>query len=285
MMKCVIIPSQLLFMNYLIRQKFFLEGKVGVGVVGTELGFPEVIAVRTAANGKERRRLDALGDGESGEEVPPFLKVFNEIFGGRENIGDDDGAADEIFEISFGVSFENVFGGLPLPWFDEASEEVVVVFVNQRIAFSLCDVLILGEFGAWHDGEDAFGDDGSSIPCIEFSSQIVNLVLPEVGRCGKGAGKVAVEGAVADGRFRLVGVAGEDAAKGSGECGKDTAAAVACLHIFLHEAGQVDGVVRKGRPSSASAVSSMKSPIGTVRSWQPRFLASSAARPFVSSEL
>lgn len=74
------------FMNYLIRQKFFLEGKVGVGVVGTELGFPEVIAVRTAANGKERRRLDALGDGESGEEVPPFLKVFNEIFGGRENI-------------------------------------------------------------------------------------------------------------------------------------------------------------------------------------------------------
>lgn len=109
----------------------------------------------------------------------------------------------------------------------------------------MCDVLILGEFGAWHDGEDAFGDDGSSIPCIEFSSQIVNLVLPEVGRCGKGAGKVAVEGAVADGRFRLVGVAGEDAAKGSGECGEDTAAAVACLHIFLHEAGQVDGVVRK----------------------------------------
>ena len=70
MMKCAIIPSQLLFMNYLIRQKFFLEGKVGVGVVGTELGFPEVIAVRTAADGKERRRLDALGDGESGEEVP-----------------------------------------------------------------------------------------------------------------------------------------------------------------------------------------------------------------------
>lgn len=135
MMKCAIIPSQLLFMNYLICQKFFLEGKVGVGVVGTELGFPEVIAVRTAADGKERRRLDALGDGESGEEVPPFLKVFNEIFGGRENVGDDDGAADEIFEISFGVSFENVFGGLPLPWFDEASEEVVVVFVNQGSPF------------------------------------------------------------------------------------------------------------------------------------------------------
>ena len=53
-MKCAIIPSQLLFMNYLICQKFFLEGKVGVGVVGTELGFPEVIAVRTAADGKER---------------------------------------------------------------------------------------------------------------------------------------------------------------------------------------------------------------------------------------
>ena len=75
MMKCAIIPSQLLFMNYLIRQKFFLEGKVGVGVVGTELGFPEVIAVRTAANGKERRRLDALGDGESGEEVLSLIHI------------------------------------------------------------------------------------------------------------------------------------------------------------------------------------------------------------------
>ena len=67
--------------------------------------------------------------------------------------------------------------------------------------------------------------------------QFVDLVLPKVGRGGQVAGAVAVEGGIADGRFGLIGIAGEDAAKGCGRCRQDAARPVPGLDVFFDEAG------------------------------------------------
>ena len=69
---------------------------------------------------------------------------------------------------------------------------------------------------------------------------MVDLVFPKVSGRGKGACEIAVECAVADGRFCFIGIAGEDAAEGSGEGGKDPAAPVARLHVFFHEVREMD---------------------------------------------
>ena len=52
---------------------------IGVGIVRGYLRFTEIIAVRTAADGKQGGRLYALGNGKSCKQIPPFFQIGDKI--------------------------------------------------------------------------------------------------------------------------------------------------------------------------------------------------------------
>ena len=156
-------------------------------------------------------------------------------------------ASDMRLETSLCVPCEEVFRAGALPWLDEALEKVVMVLIDEWIAHAFGDVLLFGKLGGGLHGEDAFRDDGALVPVVQKAAQVVDLVFPEVSSRGKGTGEVSVKCAVADGRFCFIGVAGEDAAEGSGEGGKNPAAPVARLHVFFHEAREMDFAPARNR--------------------------------------
>ena len=152
---------------------------------------------------------------------------------------DIDAAADVLFQGAVDVPFEDGFRRGPLPAFDEGGEEVVVIGVDNRVALALGDILLVRQFGAGDDVDAALGHDFALEDLvIEVAGQVVDLMLPQVRRSRQVAGAVAIEGGVADGQFRLVGIAREDAAKGCRRCGQDTARPVAGLDVFFNETGQ-----------------------------------------------
>ena len=115
-----------------------------------------------------------------------------------------------------------------------------MVFVNEGIPQAFGDILVFRQFGTGFYGENSFGNDFLPIPFIQGPAQFIDLVFPQIRRSCQGAGQVAVEGAIAYGHFRFIGVAGEDTAEGGGECGKNAAAPVPGLHVFFHESGEMD---------------------------------------------
>ena len=72
---------------------------------------------------------------------------------------DVDGAADVLFQGAVDVPVEDRFRRSPLPAFDEGGEEVVVVGVDQGVALTLSDILLIRQFGTGDDIDAALGDD------------------------------------------------------------------------------------------------------------------------------
>ena len=222
-----------------ICQKAFFHFQVARRVVRCQLGFAQVVAEGAAADGEDRGALDALGDGEAGDEAPPPFQVVDEGFGRREELMDVDGAADVLFQGTVDVPFEDRFWSRPLPAFDEGGEEVIVIGIDDRVALAFGDILFVRQFGTGDDVDAALRDDFAVEDAfIEIAGQVVDLMLPQVCRGSQVAGAVAVKGRIADGQFGFIGIAREDAAKSSCRCGQDTAGAVAGLDVFFDEARQ-----------------------------------------------
>ena len=116
-----------------------------------------------------------------------------------------------------------------------------MVRVLDRIALALVDVLGGGELCRRHDVDDALRHDFAAVDhIVHVVGERVDLVLPEVGERGEEARLVAVERRVADRRLRLVGVAGEAAAKGRRGTGEHAGAAVARLDVLGDEGGDLE---------------------------------------------
>lgn len=216
-------------------EELLFQSEIGVREVRRELGFAEVVAVGAAGDRQQRRGLDAFGHRKAGEELPPFFQIGDEGRRIREDVLYGKRRADVRFQRALGVPPEDILRRRALPRLHEAPEEIIMVIVHEGIAESFVHGLRVGELRAGADGEDALGDDRLAEEIVERAARLVDLMLPQIGRRGEGPGHIAVEGGVADGEFRFVGVAREDAAEGSGERGENAAAPVAGLDIFLHE--------------------------------------------------
>ena len=72
------------------------ELAIAARIVGAVLGFAVVEAIGAAADGQDRRCLDALGDCHAAEEIPPALQIRDEISGRREVLSDKARSAAEI---------------------------------------------------------------------------------------------------------------------------------------------------------------------------------------------
>ena len=48
---------------------------------------------------------------------------------------------------------------------------------------------------------------------VKVTRQIIDLIFPEIGQRREESGVIAIQGGIADGHFRFVGVAGKSAAK------------------------------------------------------------------------
>ena len=199
-----------------------------------------VVAEGTLGERKNWRCLNAFGNGEAGEKLPPALKVSDE--GSRRGAGFFDSllrAAQLLCERAAHIPAQYVRRRSLVPVFDEGAQQVVVISIYKRVA-APADGLRFGKLGAGADGEDFLGNDlALKDDVVEIVSQCVDLMLPEVANHGDCAADIAIEGGVADGHFCFVGVAAERAAEGSRGCGDKTGAAVTRLNIFLDQTAEL----------------------------------------------
>jgi hypothetical protein len=137
-------------------QHFFLHVQIPVCIVGAYLGFPKIVAVGTPADGDEGRRLDSFGYGKSGKKVPPALQVLNESGVGGKEVFYLYGTAQMLFQRSFPVPGQDVLRRISLPGFYKAFQQIVMVFVNERIPQAFGDILFFGQFGTGFYGENPF---------------------------------------------------------------------------------------------------------------------------------
>ena len=134
------------------KRKLFFHLAIRPGIVGAVLCLSVVEAIGAAADGEDRGGLDARGAGATGEEIPPSLK------------GGDDGrgrvevflhetffTANLLFQCSFDVPIEDVFGSRFFPTLDEGTEEIVMIGIEQGVALSFIDILCVGQLCARHD--------------------------------------------------------------------------------------------------------------------------------------
>ena len=96
------------------------ELAIAARVVGAVLGFAVVEAVGAAADGQDRRCLDALGDCHAAEEIPPAFQIRDEIGSRREVLGDEAWRTAEVFfDGASCIPFEDVLGRSFFPALDE----------------------------------------------------------------------------------------------------------------------------------------------------------------------
>lgn len=169
-------------------EELFFQSEIGVREVRRELGLAEVVAVGAAGDRQQRQGLDAFGHRKTGEELPPFFQIGDEGCRIGEDVLYGKRRADVRFQRALGVPPENVLRCRALPGLHEAPEEIIVVIVHEGIAESLVHGLRVGELRAGADGEDALGDDCLTEEIIECAARLVDLMLPQIGRCGEGPG-------------------------------------------------------------------------------------------------
>ena len=199
-----------------------------------------VVAEGTLGERKNRRCLNAFGNSEAGEKLPPAFKVSDE--GSGRGAGFFDcllRAAQLLCERAAYIPAQYVRRRSFVPVFDEGAQQVVVISIDKRVA-APADGLRVRELGAGADGEDFLGNDLTLKDyVVEIVSECVDLMFPEVADHGYCATDIAIEGGVADGHFCFVGVAAEGAAEGSGGCSDKTGAAVTRLNIFLDQTAEL----------------------------------------------
>ena len=82
---------------------------IGVGIVRGYLRFTEIIAVRTAADGKQGGRLYAFGNGKSCKQIPPFFQIGDKIVMCFENRFDGYRSSQFLLQTIFTVPGKNLF--------------------------------------------------------------------------------------------------------------------------------------------------------------------------------
>ena len=172
---------------------------IGVGIVRGYLRFTEIIAVRTAADGKQGGRLYALGNGKSCKQIPPFFQIGDKIVMCFENRFDGYRSSQFLLQTIFTVPGKNLFRCYPIPWFNKRAEEKIMVFINKGISQSFCNVLIFGKLSAWSDSKYFIRNHVFIEISVQSSAERVYLMLPKVGCSGKSAGQIAIERTVTDG--------------------------------------------------------------------------------------
>ena len=111
-----------------------------------------------------------------------------------------------------------------------------MVRILDRIALAFVYVLGTGKLGTWHDINGGLRYDFPAVYLIvQITRQVVDLIFPEVCQGAEEAGLVAIEGGVANGSLRLVGVAGKAAAKSRCYACQHPGTAVSCLNVLCHK--------------------------------------------------
>ena len=113
-----------------------------------------------------------------------------------------------------------------------------MIRILDRVSLAFINILSTGKLGAWHDINSRLGHN---LPAVDFfvqvACQVINLILPQVSQGTEEAGLVTIEGGVAYGGLRLVGVAGKAAAKGRCNACQHPGTAIPCLNVFRHKGG------------------------------------------------
>ena len=87
-----------------------------------------------------------------------------------------------------------------------------MIWIDNRIAETLINSLIVRKFGRWFQRQDFVGDEFLARLTVNVAAEVIDSVLPKVADCREKTRNIAVQCRIADCGFGLIAIVGENRA-------------------------------------------------------------------------